>query len=43
VLAPQLDERSIGLTWLAFAVLLVVLDKMWKKLPSNHPAVYRSS
>jgi membrane protease YdiL (CAAX protease family) len=42
VLAPQLDERSIGLTWLAFAVLLVVLDKMWKKLPSNHPAVYRS-
>jgi membrane protease YdiL (CAAX protease family) len=40
VLAPQLDERSIGLTWLAFAVLLVVLDKMWKKLPSDHPAVY---
>jgi membrane protease YdiL (CAAX protease family) len=42
VLAPQLDERSIGLTWLVFAVLLVVLDKMWVKLPSDHPAVYRS-
>jgi membrane protease YdiL (CAAX protease family) len=42
VLGPQLDERSIGLTWLVFAVLLVVLDKMWEKLPSDHPAVYRS-
>jgi membrane protease YdiL (CAAX protease family) len=42
VLAPQLDERSIGLTWLVFAALLVVLDKMWEKLPSDHPAVYRS-
>ena len=42
VLAPQLDERSIGLTWLVFAALLVVLDKMWEKLPFDHPAVYRS-
>jgi len=43
VLAPQLDERSLGLTYLVFAALLVVLDKMWKELPSDHPAVYRSS
>jgi membrane protease YdiL (CAAX protease family) len=43
VLAPQLDERSMGLTYLAFAVLLVVSDKMWRKLPSGHPAVHRSS
>lgn len=42
VLAPQLDERSIGLTFLVFAALLVVLGKMWEKLPSDHPAVYRS-
>jgi uncharacterized protein len=43
VLGPQLDERSIGLTWLISAVLLVLLDKMWVKLPSDHPAVYGSS
>ena len=43
VLGPQLDERSIGLTWLVFAAMLVLLDKMWEKLPSNHPAVYGSS
>jgi len=42
VLGPQLDERAIGLTWLISAALLVVLDKMWVKLPSDHPAVYRS-
>jgi membrane protease YdiL (CAAX protease family) len=40
VLASQVDLRSIGLTSLVFAALLVVMDKMWKKLPADHPAVW---
>jgi membrane protease YdiL (CAAX protease family) len=26
----------------AFAILAILSDRMWKKLPSDHPAVYRS-
>jgi membrane protease YdiL (CAAX protease family) len=28
--------------FIALVVFVIVYDKMWKKLPSDHPAVYRS-
>jgi membrane protease YdiL (CAAX protease family) len=43
LLMPQLDQLSIGLTSLVFAVALVMVDRMWKKLPADHPAVFGGS
>ena len=40
MLMPHLDQLSHGLTFLVFAALLVVVDKMWEKLPADHPAVW---
>jgi membrane protease YdiL (CAAX protease family) len=37
---PSTNAGSILLV--AFAIYAVLSDRMWKKLPSDHPAVYRS-
>jgi len=34
------DGQVLYLTCLVAAVLMIVADRMWKKLPSDHPAVY---
>ncbi|HEY5670022.1 MAG TPA: hypothetical protein VIS10_08465 [Anaerolineales bacterium] len=36
---PPTDAGSVLLV--AFAILAIFFDRMWKKLPSEHPAVYR--
>jgi len=35
-----LDGRVLTLTWFVVALLMIVADRMWKKLPPDHPAVY---
>jgi uncharacterized protein len=35
---PLQDTRGVYLTWIAAAVVMILLDRMWKKLPPNHPA-----
>jgi uncharacterized protein len=39
---PNLDWTVFTLTAAAAALVLVLVDRMWKKLPPDHPAVYRS-
>ena len=38
---PPQDIRGVYLTWMAAALVMILVDRMWKKLPPNHPAVYR--
>ena len=38
---PNLDWTVFNLTVAAVALVLIVVDRMWKKLPADHPAVYR--
>jgi membrane protease YdiL (CAAX protease family) len=37
----NLDSTVFPLTLAFVALVLIVVDRMWKKLPSDHPAVYR--
>jgi hypothetical protein len=37
----NLDSTVFPLTLAFVALLLIVVDRMWKKLPSDHPAVYQ--
>jgi len=37
----NLDSTVLPLTLAFVALVLIVVDRMWKKLPSDHPAVYR--
>jgi uncharacterized protein len=39
---PLQDIRGPILTWMAAALALILVDRMWKKLPPDHPAVYKS-
>jgi membrane protease YdiL (CAAX protease family) len=36
----NLDSMVLPLTLVFVALVLIVVDRMWKKLPSDHPAVY---
>ena len=36
-----LSGPGIQLTWLGAALLLIVSDRMWQRLPQDHPVVYR--
>jgi hypothetical protein len=38
---PNLDWTVFTLTASAAALVLVLVDRMWKKLPFDHPAVYQ--
>ena len=38
----NLDLQLFNLVQLAVLVILILLDRMWKKLPADHPAVYRT-
>jgi membrane protease YdiL (CAAX protease family) len=35
------DGQALKQIWFAIALVMIVADRMWKKLPSDHPAVYR--
>lgn len=39
---PNLDWPVFVWTSAAAALVMILVDRMWKKLPSDHPAVYRS-
>jgi membrane protease YdiL (CAAX protease family) len=39
---PLQDIRGLYLTWTAAALVMILVDRMWKKLPPDHPAVYKS-
>jgi hypothetical protein len=43
VIIPLQDIRGVYLDWTAIALVVILVDRMWKKLPPDHPAVYRSS
>jgi membrane protease YdiL (CAAX protease family) len=38
---PDLDWTVLNWTVGVAALLIILVDQMWKKLPSDHPAVYR--
>jgi membrane protease YdiL (CAAX protease family) len=37
---PNLDWPVFNWTVAAAALVMILVDRMWKKLPSDHPAVY---
>jgi membrane protease YdiL (CAAX protease family) len=39
---PLRDMQGLYLTWTAAALVVILVDRMWKKLPPDHPAVYGS-
>jgi len=39
---PSLDWTVYNMTVSVAALMLIVVDRMWKKLPSDHPAVYQT-
>jgi CAAX protease family protein len=39
---PNLDWTVYTMTTAVAALVLIVVDRMWKKLPSDHPAVYQT-
>jgi len=39
---PAPDGRVLLLICLVITLVLILLDQMWKKLPSDHPAVYQA-
>ncbi len=41
-LVPQVDFQILLAIMAILALVFVVIDRMWAKLPPNHPAVYRS-
>ncbi|MBN2149429.1 MAG: hypothetical protein JW726_18720 [Anaerolineales bacterium] len=40
---PELDYTVYNWTLVGIALLMVLADRMWQKLPSDHPAVYPMS
>ena len=36
-----LDGQALKLTWFVVALVMIVVDRMWEKLPPDHPAVYQ--
>jgi membrane protease YdiL (CAAX protease family) len=40
---PLRDIRSLYPTLFIAILVLILFDRMWKKLPSNHPAVFQAS
>ncbi len=40
---PLLDMKGLYLTWLVAALVMILVDRMWEKLPPDHPVVYRLS
>lgn len=38
---PNLDWAVYNWTVGGAALVMIVVDRMWKKLPADHPAVYR--
>ena len=38
---PFRDIRSLYPTMLIAALILILIDRMWKKMPADHPAVYQ--
>ena len=38
---PNLDWTVYDLTVAVAALVMILADRMWKKLPSDHPAVYQ--
>lgn len=36
---PLQDLQGLYLTWLVAAIVMILVDRMWKKLPPDHPAV----
>jgi hypothetical protein len=36
---PLQDLHGLYMTWLVAAVVMILVDWMWKKLPPDHPAV----
>jgi membrane protease YdiL (CAAX protease family) len=40
---PNLDWTVFNWTVAVAALVLILIDRMWKKLPSDHPAVYQTS
>jgi len=40
-LFPNLDLTVFNWTVTAAALVMILVDRMWKKLPSDHPAVFR--
>jgi hypothetical protein len=39
---PNLDWTIFNWTVVAAALIQILVDRMWKKLPSDRPAVYKS-
>jgi hypothetical protein len=39
---PNLDWTVFNWTVAVAALVLILVDRMWKKLPSDHPAVYQT-
>lgn len=39
---PIQDMQGMHLTWVVAALAMILVDRMWQKLPPDHPAVYRS-
>jgi membrane protease YdiL (CAAX protease family) len=39
---PPPDLQGLSLTLSVAALVMILVDRMWKKLPPDHPAVYRS-
>jgi membrane protease YdiL (CAAX protease family) len=39
---PLQDMQGLFLTFLVAALVMILVDQMWEKLPPDHPAVYRS-
>jgi membrane protease YdiL (CAAX protease family) len=39
---PIQDMHGIYMTWAAVALVMILADRMWKKLPPDHAAAYRS-
>jgi uncharacterized protein len=39
---PVRDGQVLSLIFLVTALVMILADRMWKKLPSDHPAVYPS-
>lgn len=40
---PLQDVQVLYLVWAAAALVMILMDGMWKKLPPDHPAVYKST
>jgi hypothetical protein len=40
---PMNNARILYLTFLAAGLIVIFIDRMWKKLPPDHPVVYSSS